>query len=311
MAFDDVWAVLREAVADLPDDAVLVTPVTDRQFAVVENREDRLVVRFLDGDAERTLWRDQFAVLYERIDQLPDGIPLADLQFGAEPYLAVLSLHPEYGVDEEAQAFDRLDGPSDAGRFVAGSDDGAVEPATLATDALLLADALERHDADDPDGLTTDALVDLYVMLSEVQREANRVRRRVSDALLDRFDTDRPVVAQYGAVQRTTRQRRQVKDDEAVFDALDDHDVPREWVLGVVPDRLDVVLAVTDLQEEAVYDLETETYLRKADVSETAKSGRLAGLRARLADAGTEEADALQREVDDLEGRIDDLLADE
>jgi hypothetical protein len=56
-----------------------------------------------------------------------------------------------------------------------------------------------------------------------------------------------------------------------VFDALDEHGIPREWVIGVNPDTLDVVLALTDLEEDAVYDVEEQVYVQKTEVAEVEK----------------------------------------
>lgn len=312
MTFDEVWDELLDTVRDLPDDAALLTPTSNRPFAVTGVHDARLDVSYLDAEEERSLRRDRFAVLHHRIDQLrPDGVRITELPPGAEPYVAVLSLHPGYEIDDEHRTLTAVAGGATTQRLLA---EGAnvLETATdvdaLHADALLLADALERHDADDPGDLATDTLVNLYVLLSDVQRGANRVRRAVSGELLDRIDVDQPVYGQYGAVLRTTRGRRHLKEDDEVYAALDDLDVPREWVTGVVAEKVDVVLSVTDLAEEDVYDVTEQTYVQKTDVAEEAKASRLQGLRERLEGLDGEEADELQAEVEELEDRIAELL---
>jgi hypothetical protein len=77
---------------------------------------------------------------------------------------------------------------------------------------------------------------------------------------------------------------------EAVFDALDAEGVPREWVLGVDEEKLDVVLAVTDVEESE-------------------KQSRLQGLKDRLAELEDAEAESLHEEIEGLEQRIDEVLA--
>jgi hypothetical protein len=314
MTFDDAWAELLETVRGLPEDGVLLTPASNRPFAVVGVHDTRIDVEFLDGGGEQSLRRDRFAVLHERMRQLaPDGVPLSRLPPGAEPYVSVLSLHPDYEIDDERRTLTAVEGEATGRRLFAREDLPAFETDAdaLRSDALLLADALERHDADDPGDLSTDTLVNLYVLLSDVERGANGVRRAVSDALLDRVEVEQPVYGQYGAVLRTTRGRRHLKDDDEVYAALDDLDIPREWVTGVVPDKVDVVLSVTDLDEDDVYDVEEQTYMQKTDVDEDAKASRLQGLKDRLDALESEEADELREEVENLEDRLEELLAAE
>jgi hypothetical protein len=316
MTFDDVWDDLLATVRDLPAEAVLLTPTSNRPFEVVGAHDTRVDVAYLDGDEERSLRRDRFAILHHRIEELrPEGVRISKLPPGADPYVAVLSLHPAYEIDDEHRTLTAVEGGSATRRLLA--DEGVPETETgtdadaLHADALLLADSLERHDAGDPGDLATDTLVNLYVLLSDVQRGADRVRRSVSDELLGRVDVDQPVYGQFGAVLRTTRGRRHLKEDDEVYAALDDLDIPREWVTGVVREKVDVVLSVTDLDEADVYDVEEQTYVQKTDVAEDAKASRLQGLRERLDALESEEAAELQAEVEELEARLDELLAAE
>jgi hypothetical protein len=75
--------------------------------------------------------------------------------------------------------------------------------------------------------------VNLYTLLSDVQRNANDLRQDVSDVLLDRLHHDRPVYGQYGSVQRTTRRNRSLKPDEEVLAVLEAAGIDRERVMGV------------------------------------------------------------------------------
>ncbi len=302
----DPWPSLREACDDLDPDAELETPVSERRFAAEATSDTGIRVRFRDSDEQRTLRREQFEVLADRLAD--DGpLSLADLPPGVEPYAAVLSLSPEFVSDGAALARD----PESA---VAGESPHLVAPAETRSrpervhdDAILLADALDRLDAENPASLETESLTDLYVLLSDVQRGADRVRRRVGEPLLDRLGPDQDLHGRFGTVHRTVRERRQPKDDEVVLSALDDRGIPRDWVLGVDPDRLDVVLAVTDLTEDEVYDVTEQVYVQKTGVDEDEKVTRLRGLADRLAEV--EGGEALEADLVDLERRIDEALS--
>ena len=78
-------------------------------------------------------------------------------------------------------------------------------------DALLLVDVLERHEVTALNGVETGTLIDLYTLLSDVQRNANDLRKEIADTFLDRLHHDRPVSGSYGSVQRTARTNRSPK----------------------------------------------------------------------------------------------------
>lgn len=52
---------------------------------------------------------------------------------------------------------------------------------------MLCTDLLDRLGANDPASPDTEALTDLYVLLSDVQRDTDRIRKSVRDSLLDRL----------------------------------------------------------------------------------------------------------------------------
>ena len=175
------------------------------------------------------------------------------------------------------------------------------------SDALLLTDALERHDVDTFGDIETDMLVDLYTMLSDVQRSANDLRKEVADVILSRLHHDQPVSGQFGSVQRTARRQRSLKDEETVLNALEAAGIDRERVTSVDRDKVDDALEVTELSEADLYDIESTEYVRKADVDEETKETRLQGLKDRLvaSDADNEEVQQLQDEIAELEDRIE------
>ncbi|PSP76495.1 hypothetical protein BRC81_12835 [Halobacteriales archaeon QS_1_68_20] len=303
---DTFWQDLRKVVERLQPGSELVTPVSERSFRVVAAFGDRFVVRFADSDEERSLWREQFEVVADRLDD--ETIGLADLAPGVEPYAAVLSLSPDYEADEGslARSEDASEGESP---FRRSPSEARTRPERIHDDAMLLADVLGKVDATGPESLSTERLTDLYVLLSDVQRGAGRLRRDVGDPLLQRMGPGQRLHGRFGTVTRTTRERRRPKDDEAVLDALDDHGVPHEWVLGVDPDKLDVVVAVTDVDESEVFEVDEQVYPQKTGVDEDEKYSRLQGLVDRLEELDEEKGRRIREEVEDVERRLEELLS--
>ena len=191
------------------------------------------------------------------------------------------------------------------------TDEERTEPDGLDvySDALLLIDALERHDVTTLSELETNALVNLYTLLSDVQRDANEFRKEVADVLLARLHHDRPVSGQYGSVQRTSRRNRSLKDDDEVLERLEDAGIDRERVLSVDRSKVDEALEVTTLSDSDVYEVQESEYVRKAEVDEDVKESRLQGLKDRLAASEDDEANQLRAEIEELEQRIDDLTS--
>jgi len=307
MEFDQLWERLRERCGSLEPDAVLVTPDSERPFVVRSADADRVVVSFTDREDERPLWRGQFEVLH---DQLADGegVALAGLPPGVEPYVTVLSLLPQYAVSEgrlrRATHGEDADSP-----FLRPEWAARRPPERVHDDAVLLADLLERYDLSAPASLPTSALVDTYVLLSDTGSGASRLRRSVGERLLEYIGPDASLHGGFGTVRRTSRRRRRLRDEETVLAALDEAGIPHEWVLGVDQEKLDVVLAVTTLDERAVYDVTEQTYVQKTAVEEAEKQRRLQGLRDRLAGVEGEDAEQLRAEIEQLERRIESLLA--
>ena len=257
--------------------------------------------------------RDQFETLYRRITDEPNGFELDRLPPDADPYPAVLSVHSRFEVDEVKGIIVETDADTTSQVLDAAADADAdatdrTEPdLDVYADALLLVDALERHDVTALQDMETDALVNIYTLLSGVQRNANDLRQDVADVLLTRLHHDRPVSGPFGSVQRTTRRNRSLKDEDEVLDTLTEAGIDPERVMGVDRDKVDDALAVTDLSESDVYEIEESAYVRKAEVDEDRKETRLQGLKDQLAATEGEEAAELHDEIDELEARIDEL----
>ncbi|WP_435348825.1 hypothetical protein [Haloarchaeobius sp. HRN-SO-5] len=309
MAFTTTWRRLRDGCESVAPEDVLVTPSTERAFTVDAVGDDRVVVEFVESGDERTLWRNQFEVLHEQLETTPDGLSVVDLPEGVEPYVSVLTLSPQYVVDESANQLRYSEaGEGTESPFLRPGWTARTRPERVHDDSLLLADMLERTDVDELDALSPDVLVDLYVLLSDVQHGANRVRKQVGDEVIGHIGPEGSLNGQFGTVHRTTRERRRLRDEETVFEALDEAGIPHEWVVGVDPSKLDVVLAVTDLAERDVYDVTEQVYAQKTAVEEGAKQTRLQGLKDRLAALESPEAEELREDIEDLEDRIDTML---
>ncbi|MFB6092588.1 MAG: hypothetical protein ABEK02_06220 [Haloquadratum sp.] len=317
MPFSVSWHTLLDELDELPADATLITPLSHNRFRVTDVQEQRVVVEFLDRDIDETrpLQRNQFETLYHRISDEPGGFELDRLPPDADPYPAVLSVHPRFEIDEDGGVIVEKEGPTtsqllDGEAAAETGDEERTEPdLEVYADALLLVDALERHEVDALEDVETDALVNLYTLLSDVQRNANDLRQDVADALLNRLHHDRPVSGSFGSVQRTSRRNRSLKADEEVLEALEDAGIDRERVLGVDRDKVDDALEVTDLSERDVYDIAESEYVRKAEVDEERKATRLQGLKDQLAATEEEDAAGLRQEIEALERRIDELTS--
>ncbi len=173
-------------------------------------------------------------------------------------------------------------------------------------DALLLVDALERHNVTTQRDGHGCAGQSVHAALGRpAQRQ--RLRQDVADVLLNRLHHDRPVNGPFGSVQRTTRRNRTLKDDEEVLAALEDAGIERKRVMGVDRTKVDDALEVTELAESDVYEIDEREYVRKAEVDEERKQTRLQGLKEQLAATESEEAEELRQEIEELEGRIGEL----
>ncbi|MWV40024.1 DUF2800 domain-containing protein [Natrialba sp. INN-245] len=313
MPFSVSWQTLLDELEDLPDGAALVTPLSHNRFRITDVQEQRVIISFEDNEQKRPLQRDQFETLYRRITDAPTGFQLDRLPPDADPYPAVWSLHPRFEINGDAGVIVEQDGPTSTstqlleGETAPETGDRAEPDLAVYADALLLVDALERHNVTTLEEMDTDALVNLYTLLSDVQRNANELRQDVADVLLNRLHHDRPVNGPFGSVQRTTRRNRTLKDDEEVLAALEDAGIERKRVMGVDRTKVDDALEVTELAESDVYEIDEREYVRKAEVDEERKQTRLQGLKEQLAATEGEEAEELRQEIEELEGRIGEL----
>lgn len=313
MPFSASWHTLLDHAEELPSDATLLTPLSRKPFRLTDVQEHRILITYRDDDGTTPLQRDQFETLFQRVQDSHAGFELDRLPADAEPYATVLSLHPRFELDDRAGTLTETETPTssplvDAHEVASETSDREEPDIPVYADSLLLIDALERHDPTDLEETETPALVNLYTLLSDVQRNANDLRQEVRAVLLDRLHHDQPVSGQYGSVQRTSRRNRSLKDDEEVLSLLEEAGIDRERVTTVDSSKVDEALEVTELAESDVYDITESEYVRKAEVDEETKQSRLQGLKDQLA-ATDENTEELQQEIEELEARIDDLTS--
>ena len=311
MTFSDSWHRLLDELDALPEGATLITPLSHKRFRIDGIQEQRVIITFEEKDEKRPLQRDQFETLYRRIIDEPGGFELERLPADADPYPTVLSLHPKFEIDEDAGVISETDGATSTQLLETNTEsEQRSEPdLDVYADSLLLVDALERHDVITLSEMETDALVNLYTLLSDVQRNANDLRQDVGGVLLNRLHHDRSVSGPFGSIQRTTRRNRSLKDEDEILAKLEAEGIDRERVMGIDRSKVDDALEVTDLSEADVYDIEESEYVRKADVDEEVKETRLQGLKEQLAATEGEQAEELRQEIEDLENRIDELTS--
>jgi hypothetical protein len=271
------------------------------------------LIEYRDKDGTTPLQREQFETLFQRVEESRGEFDLDRLPPDAEPYATVLSLHPRFEIDDREGTLTESETPTSSplvDTHEVDTDKGEREEPDIPVyaDALLLIDALERYDPTDLEGMDTPVLVNLYTLLSDVQRDANDLRQDVRSVLLDRLHHDQPVSGQYGSVQRTSRRNRSLRNEDEVIRKLEAEGIDRERVTSVDTSKVDEALEVTELAESDLYEIEESAYVRKADVDEEEKETRLQGLKDRLA-ATNEETDELQKEIEELEQRIDDLTS--
>jgi hypothetical protein len=312
MSFRVTWDNLLDNVEELPADATLLTPLSQKPFHVTDAQQHRVLIEYQADSETVPLQRDQFETLVQRIVDATGEFDLDRLPPGAEPYATVVSLHPRFTIDERDGTLIESETPTHSplvDATVEHDNDSREEPdIPVYADALLLIDALERYDVTSLTELDVPALVNLYTLLSDVQRNANDLRQEVRALLLDRLHHDQPVSGQYGSVQRTVRRNRTLKNDETILELLEAEGIDPERVMTVDTSKLDDALEVTSLSESDVYDIEESEYVRKADVDEETKESRLQGLKDQLAGAD-EDTTELQAEVEELEQRITELTS--
>lgn len=314
MPFSVSWHTLLDELDELSDGVELITPLSHDRFRIADVQEHRVVIAFSDTGERRPLQRDQFETLHRRIRDSNNEFALDRLPADADPYPAVLSLHPRFEIDEERGVIAEKEGVTDtqlASDESDASENERIEPdgIDVYSDALLLIDALERHEMSDVTALETDALVNIYTLCSDVQWNANELRQDIADVLLDRLHHDQPVHGQYGSVQRTSRRNRSLRDEEEVLTMLEEAGIDREHVMSVDSSKVSEALEVTELAESDVYEISESEYVRKAEVDEDVKESRLQGLKDRLAASDDPESDELRREIETLEERIDNLTS--
>nr|WP_199239149.1 hypothetical protein [Halorubrum sp. CGM4_25_10-8A] len=152
MSFRVSWHDLLERLDELPEGATFRTPLSNDRFQVTGVQEHRVIIRFADSGESRPLQQDQFETLYRQVTDSKDGFELDRLPSDADPYPAVLSLHPRFEVNDDQGVIIETEEPTTSLLLgESASPDSAPDERTepdldVYADALLLVDALERHE---------------------------------------------------------------------------------------------------------------------------------------------------------------------
>lgn len=98
--FGATWGTLIERCDQLPEDATLITPLANTRFRITDVQQPRIIIEDTDSGESQPLQREQFATLAESVGNADGGFELERMPPQAEPYAAVLALHPRYVLDE-------------------------------------------------------------------------------------------------------------------------------------------------------------------------------------------------------------------
>jgi hypothetical protein len=101
MPFTSTWHELLHQIDELVEGASMLTPLSHRRFRIANTQEQRVIISFEDEDGHHPLQREQFESLYDRIRDEPTAFELDRLPPDADPYPAVLTLHPRYEINED------------------------------------------------------------------------------------------------------------------------------------------------------------------------------------------------------------------
>lgn len=94
MPFSVSWHTLLEELGVFTDGATLITPLSHKRFRIIDVQEHCVIIQINETVEKRLLQRDQFETLYRRVTGESGEFDLDRLPPDAEPYAAVLSVHP-------------------------------------------------------------------------------------------------------------------------------------------------------------------------------------------------------------------------
>jgi hypothetical protein len=98
--FGATWGTLRDRCEELPADSTLITPLATKRFRITDVRQSQIIIEDTDTGDTQPLQREQFATLAEHVSDstTPDTaseFEIERLPAEAEPYAAVLAIHPD------------------------------------------------------------------------------------------------------------------------------------------------------------------------------------------------------------------------
>jgi len=227
MSFRVSWHNLLERLDELPKGATFRTPLSNDRFQITGVQEHRVIIRFTDSGESRPLLKDQFETLYRRVSDSHDGFDLDRLPPDADPYPTVLSLHPRFEVNDDRGVIIETEEPTTS--LLLDEDPplclillSTNERCQISTSTRMRSCLSTRLNATRwrRSKMSRQGRSSTCIPCSDVQRDADDLRKEIADTLLDRLHHDRPVSGSYGSVQRTARTNRSLKDDDEVLDTL-------------------------------------------------------------------------------------------
>ena len=156
-------------------------------------------------------------------------------------------------------------------------------------DALLLLSLADEYDFETLDDLDRSQLVDFYSLLSDLKSAADDARKEVRDALLETTRDDGQLTADLGSVSRYSYERRNLKDDATVRSAVRNAGVDPVSVRSFDSKKLRKAAEDGTLDEEAVFDFEERTQIRKGKSNENGRWERFQRLPEELRSLADEE----------------------
>lgn len=108
-------------------------------------------------------------------------------------------------------------------------------------------------------------------LLSDVQRDANEIRKDVRSVLIDCLHQNKPVAWQYGSVQRTDRRNWTLVDDKQILEVHEKAGTDRECVTSTDSSKTDEVLKAIEVSESEFFDIGKSEYIWKIEVHDEQK----------------------------------------
>ena len=92
--FGATWGALRDRCEELPENATLITPLTNTRFRITDVQQSRIIIEDTDIGDSQPLQREQFEALSDHASDTTEGFPLEVCPVGRLTFSAVVSQTP-------------------------------------------------------------------------------------------------------------------------------------------------------------------------------------------------------------------------